>query len=293
MSSHSLPTHFLTTHTQADPPASDDPARKAPPACRLPASRFAAAAAAVRPGQPPPPPATLPPGVSVSLHVRWHGAPPAHAAPHLLLTAPKPRSHALLLRPIAGVTALHGVSRRLLDRAYTPEAAPTTASSAPSTSAPPAPAPAYPPHLTASAAHYHFTPTPEFLSLPGDVSRTEFRLVLACGGWEYVILRRDMHEGGGGGGSGSAAAVEVEEEGGEGEGGGGKAGPPPPSAPPARHKLLVTAVEFESAAVMAGTLGVRLALVAYPVVTVSRSFLDAAVRAARAGGLRGLLVSQE
>lgn len=44
---------------------------------------------------------------------------------------------------------------------------------------------------------------------------------------------------------------------------------------------------------MAGTLGVRLALVAYPVVTVSRSFLDAAVRAARAGGLRGLLVSQE
>lgn len=39
---------------------------------------------------------------------------------------------------------------------------------------------------------YKFTPAEEFMSLPGDIARTEFRLVITHEGWEYCILERDL-----------------------------------------------------------------------------------------------------
>lgn len=39
---------------------------------------------------------------------------------------------------------------------------------------------------------YKFTPAEEFMSLPGDIARTEFRLVITHDGWEYCILERDL-----------------------------------------------------------------------------------------------------
>ena len=54
--------------------------------------------------------------------------------------------------------------------------------------------------------------------------------------------------------------------------------------------FLSQAVEFESTAFMPGSFGVRLSLVAYPVITVARSFLDACAARLRGGeGLVGLL----
>ena len=37
-----------------------------------------------------------------------------------------------------------------------------------------------------------FTPTEEFMSIPGDIARTQFRLVVTHEGWEYVVLEREM-----------------------------------------------------------------------------------------------------
>ena len=37
-----------------------------------------------------------------------------------------------------------------------------------------------------------FTPESEFMSLPGDIARTQFRLVATHEGWEYVVLEREM-----------------------------------------------------------------------------------------------------
>jgi hypothetical protein len=70
-----------------------------------------------------------------------------------------------------------GVSRSLVDRAFPPGARPA--------------------HL-ASDAFYRFTPAADFLSLPGDVARTEFRLAAAHAGWEYGLLRRDLGDEGAG-----------------------------------------------------------------------------------------------
>ena len=39
---------------------------------------------------------------------------------------------------------------------------------------------------------YKFTPAEEFMSLPGDIARTEFRLVVTHEGWEYCILEREL-----------------------------------------------------------------------------------------------------
>lgn len=48
-----------------------------------------------------------------------------------------------------------------------------------------------PDYLT-GADFYKFTPAEEFMSLPGDIARTEFRLVVTHEGWEYCILERDL-----------------------------------------------------------------------------------------------------
>jgi hypothetical protein len=137
--------------------------------------------------------------------VRWHSP------------SGRSRVNALPLKPVPCLDALQGVSRSLVDRAF-PRGA------------------RRPDHLT-SPAFLRFTPAAEFLTLPSDVARTEFRLAATCeaSGWEYGLLRRDLGE----------------------------------HVDPDRN-MLVTVVEFESTALMAGTLGVRLALVAYPVVSIRK-----------------------
>lgn len=77
------------------------------------------------------------------------------------------------------------------------------------------------------------------MSLPGDIARTEFRLVITHDGWEYCILERDL-----------GAHLDC------------------------HRNMLVTVIEFESTALMIGQLGLRVNLIAYPVVSVKKTFLD-------------------
>lgn len=73
--------------------------------------------------------------------------------------------------------------------------------------------------------------------------RTEFRLVVvSAAGWEYTVIRRDL----------GAIHATV---------GGG---------PGAARNLMVTCIEFESAPVLLGHLGVRVSMIAYPIVSVSK-----------------------
>jgi hypothetical protein len=200
--------------------------------------------------------------------VRWHGLDGTT------------RVHALRLKPVPSVDCLGGLSARLLARAFSGGGNGSGGGSGGGRSTGTAAASSRPAYLS-SPSYYRFTPADEFMSLPGDVARTEFRLVVADeGGWERAVLRRDMGDHSPGG----AAVVGGAE--GDGEGGADASTPPPPGGEPAApsgqqpereetRKLLVTVVEFESAALIGGgQFGVRLNLVAYPVVSVSRAFLD-------------------
>ena len=69
------------------------------------------------------------------------------------------------------ISAAQGISKNLVQRAF--------------------PENERPDYLT-SDDFYRFTPTEEFMSLPGDIARTEFRLVAAHEGWEYTILEREL-----------------------------------------------------------------------------------------------------
>jgi len=66
---------------------------------------------------------------------------------------------------------LQGISKNLVEKAF--------------------PVAERPDYLT-GADFYKFTPAEEFMSLPGDIARTEFRLVVTHEGWEYCILERDL-----------------------------------------------------------------------------------------------------
>jgi len=86
----------------------------------------------------------------------------------------------------------------------------------------------------------------ECLNFPIDIVSTEFKLLAMHEGWQYCL-----HETGGLGRQNSQ-----------------ETGPP---------RMHVTIIEFESIARVIGHLGIRLQMVAYPVVAVSRAFLDDAV----------------
>lgn len=95
------------------------------------------------------------------------------------------------------------------------------------------------PEYLTSEDYYHFTPCEEFMALPPGVSRTQFRLVVQHDSWEYTVLERELgthHD-------------------------------------PHRN-MLVTIIEFESTALMAGTLGMRMSMVSYPMVSVRKAFLE-------------------
>lgn len=101
------------------------------------------------------------------------------------------------------------------------------------------PADSRPEYLTDDMYH-RWTPDETCLSYPLDVTKTEFKLVASYNGWEYVILSHELGSPG-----------EAQE-----------------------RKLFVTVIEFESVAVVLGNLGIRISLVAYPVICVQKSFLE-------------------
>lgn len=74
------------------------------------------------------------------------------------------------------------------------------------------------------------------LSYPLDVTKTQFKLVVEHNGWEYVVEQYEL-----------GAMLE-----------------------PEARKLIVTVIEFESVAVVLGNLGIRVSLVAYPIVCVKK-----------------------
>lgn len=152
------------------------------------------------------------------LYVRWHSA------------AGGVKVNRLPLDPIAGVDDLRGLFRRLIRGAFV----------GPGGSA-------LPDYLTA-ADFYKFSPAEELISLPGDIARTEFRLVVTMDGWEYTLCERQL-----------------------------------PGAPDPERKLLVTLAEFESDAVVVDDRQYVVRLLSYPTVCVKRDFLDAAVAQVQLG----------
>jgi len=88
-----------------------------------------------------------------------------------------------------------------------------------------------------------WTPDESCLSYPLDVTKTEFKLIAMYQGWEYVVTCHEL----------------------------GQDLPDSESSP---RKLFVTVIEFESVAVVLGNLGIRVSLVAYPVVCVQKAFLE-------------------
>ncbi|KAL4458373.1 hypothetical protein ABPG75_013238 [Micractinium tetrahymenae] len=170
--------------------------------------------------------AGLPSGASalcpydLSLFVRWHG------------TCGRVRVNRLRLDPFSHIGELRGLSRRLVKGAF-------------------ADAGALPDYLTCEE-WYKFSPAEELISLPGDIARTEFRLVATLEGWEYTVCERTL-----------------------------------PGTPDPDRRLLVTLAEFESDAVTVSDRQYVVRLLSYPTVCVKRAFLDDAVAALREGRAPG------
>lgn len=135
----------------------------------------------------------------------------------------------LPLTPIGGVEGLRGLFRRLIKGAFPPHELPD--------------------YLTRPDVYYMFTPAEEFVSLPGDATRTEFRLVVTLDGWEHTVAEREL-------------GVLRDPE----------------------RNMLVTVAEFESDSFEVEGQEIILNLVSYPTVCVARSFLDDAVRSLVASG---------
>mmetsp|Transcript_31045 Transcript_31045/g.55594 ORF Transcript_31045/g.55594 Transcript_31045/m.55594 type:complete len:272 (-) Transcript_31045:259-1074(-) len=150
--------------------------------------------------------AEKPTSQQLSLYVRWYSP------------TGKTKVNHLVLKPIEGVECLEGISKDLVTRAF--------------------PVDDRPDYIT-SEEFYRFTPDEEFMNLPGDIARTEFRLVVKHEGYEYTVLGREL-----------GAHRDPE------------------------RKMLVTVIEFESTALMIGRLGVTISLIAYPVISVKKTFLN-------------------
>jgi len=100
------------------------------------------------------------------------------------------------------------------------------------------------PQYLTSDEYYLFTPEVEFVSLPSNSVRTQFKLVVSVDGWETVVAVREL----------------------------GRDGDP-------ERRMLVTMAEFDSQPMSMGhTVGHVVSVVAYPSVSVRKSFLDEAIR---------------
>lgn len=100
----------------------------------------------------------------------------------------------------------------------------------------------YPRHLISSNFYQAFTPVDHFLSLPGDVTRTEFRLAGTYQEEEFTLLVREM---------GCDGDLDM--------------------------NMLVTVIEFDTLAPMIGPMGIEVSLVAYPLIAIKRTFLERAL----------------
>lgn len=96
------------------------------------------------------------------------------------------------------------------------------------------------PDYFTNTAYVRFTPEVDCLALPGDVVRTELRLVLCYRGWEYTILKRDTTH----------------------------------SDPGPEQTIRVMTAEFMGSDPLMAALGLRISLIAYPVVALRKVFLD-------------------
>lgn len=154
--------------------------------------------------------------------------PVAEAVKHLLYvqwfgTAGQSKLNKLQLRRLDDLEALQALPKELLQSQY-----PT--------------ADQLPDYCT-NAAYTRFTPAVECLALPGDVVRTEARLVLSYQGWEWTLLKKD-------------SAVSERQ--------------------PGAGNMQVMAAEFLGSDPLMAALGLRMALIAYPIVALDKAFLDEA-----------------
>lgn len=143
------------------------------------------------------------------------------------------------------------------------------------------------PDYCTNAAYTRFTPAVECLALPGDVVRTEARLVLSYQGWEWTLLKKDSAVSERQPGAGNMQVMV-------------RAcccrpvshllaicscGPilshcaHPPTLPSHAHACLYVrtqAAEFLGSDPLMAALGLRMALIAYPIVALDKAFLDEA-----------------
>lgn len=144
------------------------------------------------------------------LYVRWFSA------------CGKSRVARLPLEPIPrGVSGLRRFFKQLIKGAY--------------------PNSAFPNFLTCPE-YYVLSPADDFVSMPGDIARTHFRLVVTLDGWEYTVAEREL---------------------------GAEADP--------NRTLVVTVAEFETDTLKVGGSEVVVQLVSYPTVCVRQDFLDAKI----------------
>lgn len=142
--------------------------------------------------------------LEVSLYVRWK------------LPNGKSTLNHLQLKPLTDLESLEGASKSLINRAFSSEERPG--------------------HMT-SEDFYQFTPSSEpYISSPGYIESTDYRLVAMHDGWEYTIIQ------------GTQAGFD--------------------------RRMLVTAIEFESTTLVFGHFGIRVSFMAYPVVSIRKDFLD-------------------
>lgn len=98
----------------------------------------------------------------------------------------------------------------------------------------------FPDYFT-NADYMRFTPQVECLVLPGDVVRTELRLAVSYQGWEYTVLKKDS--------SHSTSSRDGQE-------------------------IQVMTAEFMGSDPFMALLGLRMSLIAYPMVALSKVFLE-------------------
>jgi len=194
-----------------------------------------------------------------------------------------------LLDPFGGAAAPAAPPRPL----FPPEAVAAAAQASPSRGS------ARPRHLT-SPSFYRFTPSTDFSTLPADdVSRTEFVLAVTprsgkSAGWEFPLVQRELgrmtmrrEERP----SSSASLQQQQQQENRLSSPSSRSASSSPNNDEEQEDspLLVTVVEFESTAMSLGLFGLRVSLIAYPVISVSKKFLDDAATKIRNGTFVGAL----
>jgi hypothetical protein len=104
---------------------------------------------------------------------------------------------------------------------------------------------------------YQFTPTSEpYVSSPGSIESTDYRLVVDHEGWEYTIIEGTQA------GSDRRMLVTVSSL------------LCALTSSAAAQRAVLQAIEFESTTLVFGTFGIRVSFMAYPVVSIRKDFLD-------------------